>query len=478
MASHIITGLPAGGLDAAFERTVAATPFAGFLLFRRDFSSLDELSELTTRLRRISPTPDPFLSMDEEGGLVTQLSPQFETAPTARVLGRAASAGEVRAIATELGRELISRGVNLDFAPVYDVDLEPANPVIGPRSFSPSPEEVATLAGAFAAGLRDGGVLPCAKHFPGHGDTHLDSHLSLPICPATREELAALHLGPFRRAIAEDIPLVMVSHVAYPALSPDGLPATLSVEVVSGLLRGELGYDGVIITDAMEMRAVTASFPPGEAAVRALEAGADLLCYGCYDDGVTEAIAALEEAVRSGRLSAERLEASQGRIESLRSRARRFGQRAGEGPAVAPVDRMAICRKALRWVGPERQPRTTVGRSSTWLVVEPDWGDNVTLAGLLESRGFEVIRGDWQNLAGTGPAGADAILVASRHRGAPSPGESLWLAQASAERPTWLVAFAQDVILQEVSGAFGRLSAADPGPTMRPVVAATLFGEE
>jgi beta-N-acetylhexosaminidase len=457
VAPHIVTGLPVGGVDPAFERVVGEIPFAGFLLFRRDFATPAELSGRVTTLGQLSANPNPLLCVDEEGGLVTQLSPEIEAAPSARVLGRAADAGQVRAITRSLGQVLRSYGLTIDFAPVCDVDLEPTNPVIGPRSFSRDPEVVSELADAFASGLESGGVLPCAKHFPGHGDTLLDSHLSLPVCRATRAELNDLHLPPFRRAIARGVPLIMVSHVAYL----------------------DLDCGGVVVTDAMEMKAVSALFPPGEAAVRALEAGADLLCYGSYDEGVAEALAALTAAVRTGRLSAERLSASRQRIEALQQRLGP-GDRRRDSPATAAgVDLEALCRRAIRWVGGEQKPAETVGRRARWRVFEPDWGAGPTLAELLRSRGLEVFGGTWKEgpETGLGEAEADAVLMASRHRGAPSAEEILWLSRWTGERPTWIVAFAQDNFLHEVGGAAGRLSACDPGPTMRRAVASALFAD-
>lgn len=471
MASHIITGLGESP-DTGFWKAIAETPFAGYLIFRHDFAPPAAHADLPGYL--LERSPGAFLAMDEEGGLVTQL-PWIETALSARVLGRGASPEEVRAIATGLGRGLKDFGINLDFAPVYDVDLEPANPVIGPRSFSGDPEVVAMLAGAFAAGLKDGGVLACAKHFPGHGDTRLDSHLDLPVCRATREELAAVHLAPFRSAIANGIPMIMVSHVAYPALSSEGLPATLSREVVTGLLREELGYEGVIITDAMEMKAVAANFPPGEAAVCAMEAGVDLLCYGCYDDGVAQAVSALNEAVRSGRLTTGRLHTSRERISALRRKLEGLQMDGAVDPAA--VDRRAICQRALRWVGSERKLASSVARSSRWLMVEPGWDGGESLSELVGALGITATRRRWREL---GEADIlddiDAVVVASCHRGSPPPGECAALARIVAKRPTWLVAFAQDAFLQEFSSSAGRLSAADPGPTMRRVVAETLFG--
>jgi beta-glucosidase len=204
------------------------------------------------------------------------------------------------------GREARALGLNWVLAPVCDVNNNPANPVINVRAWAEQPAAAAELVAAFCQGLQAEGVLGCAKHFPGHGDTSSDSHLELPLLPHDRQRLEAIELPPFRAAIAAGVATVMTAHLLLPALDPQR-PATLSSAVLTGLLRQELGFNGLVVTDALMMEAISASYGPGEAAVLALEAGADLVLMPADADA---AIAALVAAVQSGRLSRERLEAS------------------------------------------------------------------------------------------------------------------------------------------------------------------------
>jgi beta-N-acetylhexosaminidase len=209
-------------------------------------------------------------------------------------------------------------GVHLNFAPVLDVNSNPLNPIINTRSFGEDPDVVADLGAAYLAGAREGGILTTAKHFPGHGDTKTDSHVELPIVDADRERLEALELIPFRRAVDEGVDAVMTAHVAVPGiLGPDGPPATLSSFFLTELLREDMGFDGLLLTDAIRMRAISEGYGVGESAVLAVEAGADIILAPA-DIWVT--LDALEEAVLSGRISRERLNASVKRILEMKAR--------------------------------------------------------------------------------------------------------------------------------------------------------------
>jgi beta-glucosidase-like glycosyl hydrolase/CubicO group peptidase (beta-lactamase class C family) len=229
--------------------------------------------------------------------------------------------GEDR-FAWEYGRvtavEARAVGVHLNFAPVLDVNSNPLNPIINTRSFGEDPEAVAGLGAAYLAGAEEGGLLTTAKHFPGHGDTKTDSHVELPIVDADRERLEALELIPFRRAVAEGVDAVMTAHVAVPGvLGPDGPPATLSPFFLTELLREDMAFDGLLLTDALRMRAISDGYGVGEAAVLAVEAGADVILAPA-DVWVT--LDALEEAVFSGRISRERLDSSVRRILEMKAR--------------------------------------------------------------------------------------------------------------------------------------------------------------
>ena len=182
----------------------------------------------------------------------------------------------LEALGHRMGSELPQWGFDIDFAPVLDVHTNPDNPIIGDRAFAEEPEAAAARALAFAAGLARGGVLPCGKHFPGHGDTATDSHLALPRLDHDMERLRAVELHPFVRAIEAKLPMLMTAHVVFAALD-DSVPATLSKTVVTGLLRTTLGYDGIVISDDLDMRAIADNFGVGEAAVAAIDAGCDVL---------------------------------------------------------------------------------------------------------------------------------------------------------------------------------------------------------
>ncbi len=240
--------------------------------------------------------------------------------PPAMAFGAADHEDYARYAGRITGVEARALGVHITFAPVLDVNNNPANPIINTRSFGEDPERVAALGAAFIQGAHESGLLTTAKHFPGHGDTGTDSHLALPVIPGDRARLDSLELVPFRRAIEEGVDAVMTAHVAAPAiLGPGAPPATLSPYFMTEILREDLGFDGVLFTDALDMAAITADYGASEAAIRSLEAGSDVLL---MPREPLRAIAAVVGAVRSGRLTAERVEASTRRVLELKARAR------------------------------------------------------------------------------------------------------------------------------------------------------------
>ncbi|HCU49693.1 MAG TPA: sugar hydrolase, partial [Micromonosporaceae bacterium] len=247
----------------------------------------------------------------------------------------------------QIGRDLAATGVNLNYAPVADVNRNPDNPVIGIRSFGADPQRVAAHVTAFVTGHQAAGVAACAKHFPGHGDTSVDSHRSLPVISDSSETLAAGALIPFQAAIAAGVKAIMSAHIVLSAL--DSEPATLSRRVLTGILRNELGYDGLIVTDAIEMAAIKRTYGLEEGAIRALAAGADVICIGGWRDAettITRLADAVETAVRDGRLSEERLA-------EAATRARRTAQR--DAVSDSPGDRgigLAAARRAIRVLVP------------------------------------------------------------------------------------------------------------------------------
>jgi beta-N-acetylhexosaminidase len=252
-----------------------------------------------------------FVSIDQEGGTICRLTQGVTVFPGSMALG-AGGSGELSARSSAvMAQELRALGITMNFAPVVDVNSNPANPVIGVRSFGSSPEEVARLGTAQIAPYREAGVICVAKHFPGHGDTDVDSHIGLPIVRHDRARLDAVELYPFRAMVREGVPAVMTAHVEVPALDPSGLPATLSSPIL-GVLRDEMGFSGLIITDSMGMGAIVQGWGLEEAAILSFLAGSDILLFGAdkgHEPGEQDGIhRALVEAVQSGRISMERLD--------------------------------------------------------------------------------------------------------------------------------------------------------------------------
>ncbi len=280
----------------------------GITLFAYNVRDEQQLAALTARLRG---EREILVAIDEEGGDVTRLEAATGSSfPGNLALGVVDDPVLTEDVAAAIAGELARAGVNLNLAPVADANTNPLNPVIGVRSFGADPELVARHVAAFVAGTQRQGVAACVKHFPGHGDTAVDSHLDLPTVEGDLE----LALVPFRAAIAAGVQAVMTAHLLVPAL--DDVPATLSRRILTGLLREELGFGGLVITDALEMRAISAGIGVEEGAVRAIEAGADALCIGhdLHEETVAAVVRALAGAVAAGRLPLERLEEAAGRV--------------------------------------------------------------------------------------------------------------------------------------------------------------------
>ncbi len=301
----------------------------GVILFSRNVHDAEQVATLTRSLQaaaRSAGHQHPLLiAIDQENGIVQRLvgiSTQF---PGAMGLGAAGSEELAYAVAEATGRELRALGINMNLAPVADVNNNPANPVIGVRSFGEDPQRVARFVAATVRGYREAGVVSSLKHFPGHGDTAVDSHLALPSVPHTIERLEAVELPPFRSGIEAGAEGVMIAHVALPQLmGGDGLPATVSPEVVTGLLRRRLGFEGVILTDCMEMDAIVKTTGTERAAVLALIAGMDLVLISHTYSRQVGSIAAAREALASGELRREAVQEAVARVLRLKATALRW----------------------------------------------------------------------------------------------------------------------------------------------------------
>ncbi|MEV7965192.1 glycoside hydrolase family 3 protein [Sphaerisporangium sp. NPDC088356] len=284
-------------------------PWAG------NVQDVGQIVKLTGGLQKASEIP-LIIGADQENGLVSRLSPLVTDVPGSMAIGATRDPGDARTAARVTGEELRALGINLDFAPVADVNVNPDNPVIGSRSFGSDPARVAAMVGAAVDGFHDAGVGSAAKHFPGHGDTKVDSHSGLPVIRHSRSQWEKIDAPPFKAAAQHGVDIVMSAHVVMPKLDPSGDPATLSKPILTGLLRGKLGYDGVVSTDALDMKGVRERYGDAEVAVRAILAGVDLLL---MPPDFPKAYGAVLDAVKSGRISRERLDQSVRRLLTLKA---------------------------------------------------------------------------------------------------------------------------------------------------------------
>ncbi|MFF5110725.1 glycoside hydrolase family 3 protein [Streptosporangium sp. NPDC000509] len=351
--------LAAGTLLAAFQGTEAPewvlreleNGLGGVTLFGFNVADAAQLSALTSRLRA---SADPVISLDEEGGDVTRLAYHVGSPyPGNAALGAVDDVELTRRVYRSIGDELARCGINLDMAPSADVNTAADNPVIGTRSFGSQTALVARHTVAAVHGLQAAGVAACVKHFPGHGATRQDSHLEVPLVDASMELLRERELAPFRAAIEAGTRSIMTAHVRVPAVT-GALPATLSPAALTGLLRGEMGYEGVIITDALDMGAVTAAYGLAGGSVLSLAAGADLLCLGPIptESDVRLIVDEIVAAVHDERLPVARLEAAAERVAALRAW---FGTpRTGE--AERDVIGLTAARRAVSLTGSAPSP--------------------------------------------------------------------------------------------------------------------------
>ena len=418
----------------------------GVVLYAWNVESPEQLRALTEDLR--SERDDLVIAIDEEGGDVTRLEATTGSSyPGNGALGVVDDAELTERVGTSLGAELASVGINLDFAPVADVNTNALNPVIGIRSFGADAELVARHVDAFVRGLQRAGVAACAKHFPGHGDTSVDSHLALPVV----ESIEDVALEPFRAAISAGVQVIMTAHIVVQALGDS--PATMSTEILHDLLRDQLGFRGLVVTDALEMNAVSASVGVEEGAVGAIAAGADALCLGhdLFDESVLGVRDALVTAVRQGRLTEERLVEATERVGAVTAWA--LEQRPS-----AQVDREAgrnAARRALRVEGEAR-----LERPSLVVELEPETG---MAAGRLSQQ-----PGEWFQAVVP-----DASLVrfdgTSVDLDVPLDGRQLVIIARDAHRHAW----ERDTIAELTSRARDAIVIEIGAPHWRPPAAAT-----
>ncbi|MFI3250950.1 MAG: glycoside hydrolase family 3 protein [Eubacteriales bacterium] len=304
--------------EEEFHQSLLHYPVGGFILFSDDISSPEQVIEVTDRMKA-SGEITPFISIDEEGGTVARLANHkafdLPTYRNMQTVGNSGDTDQAYEVGLVIGSYLVEHGFNLDFAPVADVNTNPNNPVIGGRAFSSDPDLAAEMVVAAIGGFQESGIMTCIKHFPGHGDTKADTHYGTAISEQTWEEMLECEMLPFVEGISAGVDMVMVSHIITVNVTTDQLPSTLSHDMITGKLRNELGYEGVIITDAMNMGAIVNEFSSSEAAVTSFLAGNDILLM--IEDFV-EGFDGIMSALEDGTITETRLDESVMRILSLK----------------------------------------------------------------------------------------------------------------------------------------------------------------
>ncbi|UVE50895.1 beta-N-acetylhexosaminidase [Haloferax larsenii] len=322
------------------EQLVASHHLGGVIYFSRNIDSPEQVASLSDRLQTIARDagqPPLLIATDQEGGVVSRFDWGAQL-PSQMALGATRDPDTLRTAGETVGEELASLGISMNFAPVLDVNNNPENPVIGVRSFGDDPELVGELGAALASGFQSAGVAACGKHFPGHGDTETDSHRSLPVVPHDRDRLEAVEFAPFRRAIDAGIDALMTTHIAFPAITGDEtLPATLSEDVLTGILREEFGFDGLLVSDCLEMNAISETVGTAEGAVQALDAGCDIVLVSHSPERQRDAIERVVAAVESGEIPESRIDSAFERVQ--RYKRQQFGDgRTGSGDWQAAVE--------------------------------------------------------------------------------------------------------------------------------------------
>ena len=336
-----ILGFDGYEVPTHMHRMIQDYGIGGIIYFRRNLSNARQVCDMSSELQRLSRVP-LLIAVDQEGGMVVRMEQDVTVMPGNMALGATGDVQGTYDAARICGDELRWMGINMNFAPCLDVNNNPQNPVIGVRSYGEDPALVGRLGVAAVLGYQHANVVATVKHFPGHGDTSQDSHLALPLVSHDRARLDAVELVPFREAIAAGVDAIMSAHVVFPAYEEAHIPSTLSRNILHGLLREQLLFDGVIVTDCMEMNAISESFGVGPGAVMTIKAGADLVLISHRMDRQIEGIEAVIRAVEADEISEDRIDASVARILRLKGRRRIGGAASTEIRPVAPTQSIKV----------------------------------------------------------------------------------------------------------------------------------------
>lgn len=319
----LVAGFHGKEVSNDIEELIREYHVGNIILFQRNIQDSEQLGELNRNLQTLMEKHNripAFISIDQEGGMVARLVTKATHFPGNMALAAGGDYKDAYEFGAAMGQELRNVGVNINFAPVLDINNNPENPVIGVRSYGDSPEKVAEYGKHFFKGLQSEGVIGFGKHFPGHGNTKVDSHLGLPSISSNLEELKKVELVPFIEAINNGIDGIMTAHIIFPEIEKNMVPATLSKTIITGLLREQLGFEGLIVTDSIEMKAIANNYGLEDAVVRALSAGVDLICVSHTKEEQVISFNAIKKAVEEGRLSIQEVDAKVERILSYKEK--------------------------------------------------------------------------------------------------------------------------------------------------------------
>ncbi|SFN06813.1 beta-N-acetylhexosaminidase [Formivibrio citricus] len=492
----LMAGFDALTPDAQIENLIRNHHLGGVILFRRNTQTPQQVAALNRRLQTInaerSGTP-LFIAVDQEGGVVARIENGVTPLPSALAFRTAGTPADCEALTRIANEELCQLGFNVNFAPVLDVNNNPRNPVIGVRAFGETVAEVCEYGLAALRGIQQAGIAATAKHFPGHGDTDVDSHLGLPRVPHDRARLDVVELAPFRAAIAAGVEAIMSAHVVFPAFERDpDTPSTLSHAVLTGLLREELGFRGVVFTDCLEMDAIAKGIGVVEGAVRAFKAGADVLLVSHREDRQIAVIEALVRAVENGEIGEARIDESLARILELKARLPDWRALPADPSALlATPEHLALSKRihaaAVSWAGqPNRLDPARPALVITCEVREHTEIDVVataeeTLGGCLAARGMGITElrlplapsGEDIALAATRAGASEQVLFVS-YNAVLKPAQQALLAALPQEK-TWLVAGRLPYDLDLAPQAHGRLAACSNRPAALQALAEALL---
>ncbi|NOV04287.1 beta-N-acetylhexosaminidase [Paenibacillus sp. LMG 31457] len=340
----IFAGIDGYGMNANTQALLATRRVGGIILYKPNIKDSSQLTSLVNELKQKNATNKLplWIGVDEEGGRVTRLPDEIKKTPTNQEIGKKNNKQFAYNVGSLIGSELRAYGLNVDFAPVLDINSNPKNPVIGDRSFGASASLVNTLGMQMMKGLRDQQIASVVKHFPGHGDTSVDSHVGLPVVQNDLNRLRKFELLPFAEAVKQDADAVMVAHILLPKVDGQN-PASMSKKIMTDLLRKEMGFQGVIMTDDMTMGAIEKNYDLGASAVKSVLAGADVIMVGHDYNKVVTVIEALRKAVQDKRIPQETIDQSVARIQKLKQKYKLKDESAG------PVDTAAL-NKAVQQV--------------------------------------------------------------------------------------------------------------------------------